>query len=155
MTPKKLPRQRNLVIKISSSLYHLDPFLDKYGLIHIGGYIKWSHLPFATKHPVVLPCRSPFTNLLICFCHAKVNHIGRGITQNEFCQRGYWVVGGSSAISSWISQCVTCRKLRGIPQVHKMADLPCNRIEPSPPFSYCAVDFFGPFLIKKKKSSRA
>ena len=40
MTPKKLPRQRNLVIKISSCLYHLDPFLDKYGLIHIGGYIK-------------------------------------------------------------------------------------------------------------------
>lgn len=40
MTPKKLPRQRNLVIKISSCLYHLDPFLDKYGLIHVGGYIK-------------------------------------------------------------------------------------------------------------------
>ena len=78
--------------------------------------------------------------------------MGRGITQNELCQKGHWVVGGSSAISSCISQCVACRKLRGIPQVHKMADLPCNRIEPSPPFSYCAVDFFGPFLIKKKKS---
>lgn len=105
---------------------------------------------FCNKTSYCPSLQEPFTNLLICFCHAKVNHMGRGITQNELCQRGCWVVSGSSAISSCISQCVTCRKLRGIPQVHKMADLPCNRIEPSPHFSYCAVDFFGPFLIKKK-----
>lgn len=55
-------------------------------------------------------------------------------------------------MSSCISQCVTCRMLRGVPQVQKMADLPLDRVEPSPPFSYCAVDFSGPFLIKEKGS---
>ena len=33
-----------------------------------------------------------------------------------------------------------------------MADLPLDRVEPSAPFSYCAVDFFGPFLNKEKRS---
>ena len=30
-----------------------------------------------------------------------------------------------------------------------MADLPEDRLEPAPPFSYCAVDYFGPLLIKE------
>ena len=30
-----------------------------------------------------------------------------------------------------------------------MADLPDDRLEPSPPFTYCAVDYFGPWLIKE------
>ena len=29
-----------------------------------------------------------------------------------------------------------------------MADLPEDRLEPAPPFTYCAVDFFGPWHIK-------
>ena len=62
------------------------------------------------------------------------------------------ILGGSSAVSNCISRCVTCRKLRGLLQTEKMADLPSDRIEPSPPFSYCAVDFFGPFLIKERRS---
>ncbi|CAB4016893.1 Hypothetical predicted protein, partial [Paramuricea clavata] len=35
-----------------------------------------------------------------------------------------------------------------------MSDLPEDRIDPSSPFSYCAVDFFGPFTIKEKRSLR-
>lgn len=30
-----------------------------------------------------------------------------------------------------------------------MADFPDDRLEPAPPFSYCAVDLFGPFMIKE------
>ena len=30
-----------------------------------------------------------------------------------------------------------------------MADLPADRIDPSPPFTYCGVDFFGPFYVKE------
>ena len=149
---RKTARQRNVAIKRSSCLYRLDPFLDEDGLIRVGGRIKRAKLPFGTKHPVVLPRKSHITALLIRFCHVKVNHMGRGITHNELRQRGYWVVGGSSAVSNCISRCVTCRKLRGCLQFQKMADLPLDRVEPSLPFSYCTVDFFGPFLIKEKRS---
>lgn len=152
LTTRKIARERNLAVKKSSCLYRLDPFLDENGVIRVGGRVRRANLPFATKHPVILPRKSHITDLLIRFWHAKVNHMGRGITQNELRQRGYWVVGGSSAVSNCISKCVTCRKMRGPLQIQKMADLPVDRVEPSAPFSYCAVDFFGPFPIKEKRS---
>eukprot|EP00112_Aurelia_sp_Birch-Aquarium-sp1_P002491 Seg1276.8 transcript_id=Seg1276.8/GoldUCD/mRNA.D3Y31 product="hypothetical protein" protein_id=Seg1276.8/GoldUCD/D3Y31 len=33
----------------------------------------------------------------------------------------------------------------------RMADLPSDRIQEAPPFTYCAVDYFGPFYIKEKR----
>ena len=30
-----------------------------------------------------------------------------------------------------------------------MADLPKDRAQPAPPFSYCAVDYFGPEYVKE------
>ena len=152
VSTRELSKQRNQTIKMSSCLYRLDPFLDEDGLMRVGGRIKQADLPVATKHPITLPLKSPITVLLIKFYHAKMNHMGRGITQNELRQRGYWVVTGSSAVSNPISQCVICRKLRHPLETEKMSDLPIDRVEPLLPFSYCAVDFFGPFLIKERRS---
>ena len=33
-----------------------------------------------------------------------------------------------------------------------MADLPKDRFEEAPPFTYCAVDMFGPFTVRVKRS---
>lgn len=48
-----------------------------------------------------------------------------------------------------IYHCFKCRKLRGRSQDQKMADLPFDRVDPALPFSYCRVDYFGPFCIKE------
>ena len=71
------------------------------------------------------------------------------MTLNELRQRGYWIIVGASAVGNLISKCITCRKLRAPPQLQKMADLPKDRTEPVPPFTYSAVDYFGPFFIKE------
>ena len=52
-------------------------------------------------------------------------------------------------VARHIHKCVTCRKLRGQQQDQKMSDLPSDRVEPCPPFSYVGVDFFGPWLVKE------
>ena len=52
-------------------------------------------------------------------------------------------------MSRHISKCVIYRKIRSDTQGQKMADLPIDRLELSPPFTYSAVDFFGPFFVKK------
>lgn len=93
------------------------------------------------------------TALIIRYYHNKVNHMGRGITHNEIRQRGYWIIGGSSAVAHVIGKCVECRRKRGHLLNQKMEDLPKDRLEEVPPFTYCGVDFFGPFTIKEKRSA--
>ena len=52
-----------------------------------------------------------------------------------------------SALKSFISICVECRKLcRKICQ-QKMGNLHANRLSEKP-FTFCGVDMFGPFLVK-------
>ena len=136
-------------MKKSSSLYKLDPFLDEDGVLRVGGRLGKSSDPYDVKHPVILPKKGHVTNLILCHYHQLVKHQGRGITQNEIRSSGYWIVGGSSVVSNHISKCVSCRKLRGSPQEQKMANLPEDRLEPAPPFTFCAVDYFGPWHIKE------
>ena len=152
VTDGKAAKLRNDSLKKTSCLFRLDPFLDVDGIIRVGGRIARSNLPIEVRHPVILPRKGHITELLIRHVHEKVNHMGRGMTHNELRQRGYWVIGGSSAVSNHISKCVTCRRLRGTLQHQKMADLPEDRLQPSPPFTFCAVDYFGPFLIKERRS---
>ena len=133
----------------NSALARLNPFVDQNGLIRVGGRLTNSSLDSDLKTPVILPRKSHVTNLILHHFHENVQHQGRGTTINEVRENGYWILGCSSAVSDLISQCVTCRKLRGQLQNQKMADLPTDRVDPAPPFTYCGVDFFGPFLVKE------
>ena len=138
----------NKAMKKASSLYQLDPFLDASGVLRVGGRIKRSSLSYGAKHPIILPRKGHIIELIICHHHQLVEHQGRGITHNEIRSARYWVIGRGSAVSNHIAKCVKCRKLRGIPQEQKMADLPEDRLEPAPPFTFSAVDYFGPWYVK-------
>ncbi|XP_068758050.1 uncharacterized protein [Montipora capricornis] len=133
----------------NSPLIRLDPFLDKYGILRVGGRLQQSSFPFEERHPVILPKAHHVTALIIDHFHKKVKHQGRGITMNEIRSNGIWVLSLSSALSSLIHKCVKCRRQRRPLEDQKMANLPMDRIEPSPPFTYCGMDCFGPFMIKE------
>ena len=140
---------RHKVLNGKSQLHKLDPFLDQNGLLRVGGRLQNAELSDLVKHPVVLPRKSRITDLVIRHFHCNVLHQGRGITTQEIRTNGFWIVGCSSAVSSFILNCVLCRRLRGSTQGQKMADLPSDRLKPSPPFTFCAVDLFGPWFIKE------
>ena len=133
-------KQRNLNLKKCSSLYRLDPYLDANDILH---------MPEVSKHPVILPRRSHVINLILQYCHQATKHQGSGMTHNEVRQRGYWIIGGTSVVANLVSKCVICRKLRAPLVQRKLADTPEDRVEPAPPFTYSAVDYFGPFLLKE------
>ncbi|XP_043211655.1 uncharacterized protein LOC122376051 [Amphibalanus amphitrite] len=96
-----------------SRLFRLDPYLDKDGVIRVGGRISRSAMSPEVSHPAILPRHSHVTELLVKHYHEKTGHSGRGSTLNELRAAGYWIVGGRSAVSSHILSCVTCKRLRG------------------------------------------
>ena len=47
--------KQSMPVGKSSKLVSLHPFLDKDGLIRVGGRLKHAHISFNKKHPIVLP----------------------------------------------------------------------------------------------------
>ena len=136
-----------------NSLGQLNPFQDKDGILRVGGRLASTSLDLQVKHPIILPKSTKMVEVIIRWCHEKVGHAGRGITQNEIRNHGFWTVNGNSTVRWCISRCVTCRKLRGKHGQQKMGDLPNDRTNEAPPFTYCGLDMFGPFYIKQKRST--
>ena len=150
---QKVTVNKKKALKTTSALFRLDPYLDRDGLLRVGGRLKLSSMSDDVKHPLILPKRHHITQLIIRDCHEKTQHQGRGLTVNEIRARGYWIIGCSSTVSHFISKCVLCRRLRGNTQKQKMADLPFDRTVEAPPFTYSAVDLFGPFYIKEGRKN--
>ena len=66
-----------------------------------------------------------------------------------------------TAITAHLRKCVLCKKLRGRVVGQKMSDLMVDRsdlmvdrLEPAPPFTYSAVDYFGPFYVKEGRNQK-
>lgn len=68
---------------------------------------------------------------------------------NELRDNGIWILGCGNVVSSHIYKCVKCRRYKITTEVQQMANLPEERTETSPPFTYCGLDYFGPFLVKE------
>lgn len=100
------------------------------------------------KPPIILPKNSHMTSSLIRCFHACTLHQGKGITLNEIWWNRFWMIGGSSAMRNAILSCVKYRKLHCQIVNQNMSNLPEDYVETSPPFTYCALDYFGPFMIK-------
>lgn len=137
-----------------SHISRLDPYMDSDGLLRVGGRVRRANLPRDLAHPVILPRQGHITRLVIEHYHVRTCHSGRETTLNEIRASGYWIVRARAVVTSHIWKCVTCRKLRGSTMKQKMADLPPDRLEPAPPFTYSGVDFFGPFYIKEGRSEK-
>ncbi|XP_067933074.1 uncharacterized protein [Watersipora subatra] len=136
-----------------STVFNLNPFLDKNGVMRIGGRLNRSTaLSFSEKHPILLPKSGHFTRLLLQHLHEQVTHQGRCFTLAKMRSSGYWIIGARSIIASLIHQCITCRSHRAKPPTPQMASLPHERSSQSPPFSYCGIDCFGPFMVKDRRT---
>jgi hypothetical protein len=118
------------------------------GTLKVGGRLRHSSLADSFKHPIVIPKEHHVTKIIIAHNHEKTKHQGKVVTTNEIRSSGYWFPGMSRAVSSYIRQCVTCRRLRRPQEGQRMSDLPVERLELSPPFTYCGMDCFGPFVGK-------
>jgi len=137
-------------ITSSSKLFSLNPFIaDR--VVRVGGRLANSSLPFNQKHPILLPA-GHVAQLIIAGCHGQVSHQGRGQTLNQLRSRGYWIVNGSRLVANYIRRYVHCRRFRRPVEEQRMADLPQDHVEASPPFTYVGMNCFGPFVVRKGRS---
>ncbi|XP_038158088.1 uncharacterized protein LOC119794558 [Cyprinodon tularosa] len=137
-----------------NKLHNLDVFIDTDGIVKVGGRLRLSSLSDSFKHPIVIPKDHHVTKLIIAHSHEITKHQGKGFTANAIRSSGYWIPGMSRAVSSFIRQCVICRRLRRPAESQRMSDLPEERMEPSPPFTYCGMDCFGPFVTTEGRKQQ-
>lgn len=52
-------------VKRTSPVHRLKPILDSDGVLRVGGRLPQTNLPYAAKHPVLLPKKAHLTNLII------------------------------------------------------------------------------------------
>ncbi|XP_076869830.1 uncharacterized protein LOC143521148 [Brachyhypopomus gauderio] len=148
---QKIKLQKKDSLGRHNKLYKLSPILDKNGVLRVGGRLSKSALHHDIKHPAILPKKSHASALLVKHHHERIHHQGRGMTLNELRANGIWILGCGSVVSSHIYKCIKCRRYRRTTQIQQMADLPEERTEASPPFAYCGLDCFGPFIVKERR----
>jgi len=114
----------------------------------VGGRLKSSFLPYATKHPILLPGIHPFSRLIIQHEHEKHFHAGAQATLAAIRQK-YWLVSARNIVRQIIHKCVICFRSSPKSASTLMGNLPEARVNvPAKAFDKCGVDYAGPFYYK-------
>ncbi|XP_011860155.1 PREDICTED: uncharacterized protein LOC105557509 [Vollenhovia emeryi] len=64
------------VLPRSNALVRLIPFIDREGILRVGGRLHHAKIDVESKHPIILPRRSPLTSLVIKDAHSRTLHGG-------------------------------------------------------------------------------
>ena len=133
-----------------------DSFTDKLGVLRVKGRLSEDGgLTHGEAHPILVPSSHKAAEDIVRHFHVKVKHQGRHITSGAIRQAGFCIQGGAKLIRKLLSQCITCRRLRGAFCSQQMATLPPVRTTPAPPFQSTGLDVFGPFTVSEGTTTRA
>jgi hypothetical protein len=142
-----------IVVKKSSKLAALSPFLADDGLLRVGGRLNGASISFDAKHPAIIPSKHHIVELLIRHYHEQEGHSAGVRTVLSAIQREFWILQGRSRIRWIIGKCAQCRKKYASPCEQIMAPLPEARVPvPDYPFASMGVDYFGPLMVKRGRS---
>lgn len=133
-----------------SRIGDLKPFLDKHGLIRLGGRLQHSDMSFGEQHPYILPPDHGLSKMLISRCHEQVMHSGMRDTLMQLRDK-YWLPRARQMTKTIVAACPTCKRLRVKAMQQTTAPLPRDRITEAPPFETVGVDFAGPLFVRAKK----
>ena len=138
-------------VKRSSPIYKLSPIV-KYGMICVGGRLRYSTISPYSKHQIIIPKNHPISKLIIWDIHS-VGHIGIEHVLANIRQK-YWIIKVRPTIKSVLNQCLLCRRMFKRPSQQMMKGLPEDRLKTDePPFTYTGTDCFGRLYTKRGRST--
>lgn len=129
-----------------SVLKNLNPYLDKKGLLRVGGRLRNAEMENDAKYPMIISHKNPIATLIVSDAHLKTLHGGLQLTMN-FVRSRFWIIRVKSLISATIHKCLICAKQKAKVRHQLMGDLPAARVTPTRPFLHSGVDFAGPLQI--------
>ncbi|GFW40538.1 integrase catalytic domain-containing protein [Trichonephila clavipes] len=148
-------RKYNSVCVCAESLIKsLNPFLDKDGVLRVGGRLCNSALNFECKFPVILPCNHKLTNLIVEYFHLKYFHLGPQALLYQVRQR-FWPLRGRNVCRKIVHDCLVCFKVKPITCEQIMGNLRKERVWENFLFDCSGIDFIGPFWIKSNKQRKS
>ncbi|XP_063979923.1 uncharacterized protein LOC135163947 [Diachasmimorpha longicaudata] len=133
-----------------AKLARLSPFIDKDGLLRVGGRLMNASIPYSQRHPFILPKRHPVSDHIIQHEHRLQLHAGAQATLYAVRHR-FWLLDGRQSVRRIIRSCVKCIRHKPPPVDYIMGNLPEARVTESRPFTNVGIDYCGPFFIKEKK----
>ena len=141
-----LLRKKELVGR-DSRLKTLNPYVDKHGLLRLGGRLTNSARATTISQPIITDAKDVLMENYYHYLHELLCHCGPTLLLSYSGSKLH-IVGARRLSRRVCSKCVTCRRCKPKTQRQFMADLPSPRINASPPFTHCGMDFAGPFTIK-------
>ncbi|XP_065076502.1 uncharacterized protein LOC135700039 [Ochlerotatus camptorhynchus] len=117
-----------------SKLLQLAPFIDKEGLLRVGGRLKNAH------HTSKI--------LITALLDKEHLHVGQQGLLAIVRQR-YWPIRGKNVVRQTVKKCLRCFRLKPPEVIQYMGNLPDCRVVPSPAFLKTGLDYAGPFYIRQ------
>jgi len=140
--------QKQGQVKLTSKLLQLQAFLDKDGIIRVGGRLQEALWNFARKHPILLPAKCKLTRLIIEREHRKLLYAGPLLLLASIRQR-YWPLNARNLMRQICRACVKASP-KGLTQT--MGSLSSARISPAHAFNITGIDYAGPIIMLVNKS---
>lgn len=141
---------KNKPISRKSNLLSLNPFLDGFGLLRVGGRLVNSSLPYSQKHPVILPSHHQVTQNIIREAHVLTIHGTKKIV-GAYLRHKYHIVRAQEVIRKITNKCLICTRYKRKVQTQLMGSLPYPRVNEFRAFLNSGVDFAGPISLKAWK----
>ncbi|XP_055691286.1 uncharacterized protein LOC129794555 [Lutzomyia longipalpis] len=124
----------------------LAPFIDKDGLIRVGGRTSQSSEAYDTRFPILLP-KGELSRMIASHEHRKQLHPGPQLLLATLQQR-LWPLGGRKLTRDAVKNCIRCIRFKPRLGEQFMGDLPSARVNFNSPFHNTAVDYCGPVWIR-------
>ncbi|XP_058817319.1 uncharacterized protein LOC131680620 [Topomyia yanbarensis] len=123
---------RNGQVKQNSRLKTLTPILTN-GVLRVGGRLRYAPVSYDQRHPMILPDKHPFIQLLVVHYHRKFLHADPQLLIATIREK-FWRLRIRNLARQVVHSCVSCFRCKPKILQQFMGELPPEHVTPAFPF---------------------